>query len=569
MPQQAGHGQSGRDPARFAINGYLDRLLQSFIIAERARLNRYNVAVTLPVNRLAIVLFLVPPVLGADCAALTRLPIPNATIVTAGNVSGGVFEPKGGRPVRNLPPFCRVNAILKPSSDSEIEIEVWMPEPAKWNGKFQGIGNGGYAGAISFDALGTPLRAGFATASTDTGHKAKGGIDASWALNHPEKIIDFGYRAIHETAVTAKTVIKAYYGEAPKRSYFSSCSNGGRQALMEAQRFPEDYDGIIAGAPANNWTRLLTNLVAGVNATLADPKAYFSHKKLAAIDAHAKESCDSQDGLADGIVGDPARCKPDPKALLCSGAESDSCLTRPQAAALEKLYAGLRNSKGKQLFPAISPGGEAEQGGWQPWITGDAPGKSAMFGFGTQFFKNMVYNDPNWDFRTFRPERDLKAAESKMAKHLNATDPDLRRFHARGGKLILYHGWSDAAIPGLSTTQYFESVQKKVGAKTAAQFVRLFMAPGVQHCGGGTGPNVFGQASSSGGDPDRDVFAAIERWVEKGVAPEKIIATKYQRGNSGPVERTRPLCAWPAVAKYKGSGSIDEAANFECAEPGK
>jgi feruloyl esterase len=503
----------------------------------------------------------------ADCSDLARVSIPNTTIVAAESLTSGVFEPKGVRPVRNLPQFCRVNAVLKPSSDSHIEIEVWMPEASKWNGKFQGIGNGGYAGAISFDALGVPLRAGFATASTDTGHKAKGGIDASWALNHPEKVIDFGYRAIHETTVTAKALIRAYYGQGPKRSYFSSCSNGGRQALMEAQRFPDDYDGIVAGAPANNWTGIMATMMAGVQATLGAPGSYIPHAKLAAIQAHAMKSCDSQDGLADGLVNDPAGCRPDPKALLCSGAETDSCLTAPQAEALSRLYGGVVNSKGKQLFPGFSPGGEAEQGGWQPWITGDAPQRSAMFGFVTQFFKNIVYVNPEWDFRSYRVDRDLKAAESKAAKLLNANNPDLRRFQARGGKLILYHGWSDAAIPGESATRYFRSVQRKMGARNTKGFMRLFMAPGVQHCGGGSGPNTFGQASSGGGDPERNVFAAIERWVENGIAPETIIATKYKAGTPGAVERTRPLCAYPKVAKYKGSGSVDDAASFDCEEP--
>ena len=436
-----------------------------------------------------------------------------------------------------------------------------------WNGKFQGVGNGGYAGAVGYGQLAAIVSKGYATAGTDTGHRA-GGQDARWALNNPDKIVDFGHRAIHETAVAAKALIKAHYGEAAKRSYFNSCSNGGRQALMEAQRYPEDYDGIIAGAPANYWSALLSSAASGSKALLADKASYIPSSKLPTIQAAVRASCDLLDGVKDGVLEDPAQCRFDPAPLLCNGAESDSCLTTPQLEALRKVQSGLVDAKGRRLFPPISPGGEAEQGGWGPWITGTAPEKSSMFAFGTQFFKNMVYSNPDWDFRTFETGRDFKVANKRMAPILDATNPDLTRFQGRGGKLIMYHGWSDAAIPGQNTINYFRSVQKKMGAARTGGFVRLFMAPGVQHCAGGSGANVFGQAGPPQRDADHDIGAALERWVEQGVAPERIIATKYKdQSQASGVEKTRPLCAYPMVAKYKGSGDTNDAASFSCAAP--
>ena len=254
--------------------------------------------------------------------------------------------------------------------------------------------------------------------------------------------------------------------------------------------------------------------------------------------------------------------------MQCKGAENDKCLTEPQVKALRKLYDGLRDSKGKLLYSGYAMSGEAEQGGWGPWITGPAPEKSLLFAFGTGYYKNMVFGDPAWDYKKFSLDTDFKTAVVKTAGILDATAPDLRRFRARGGKLILYHGWCDAAIPAQGLIDYYRSVTKKMGAKKTAEFVRLFMAPGMQHCGGGAGPNAFGQGGVAQGDPRTNIAAALERWVEQGIAPEEIIATRNKTAAS-PVVRTRPLCAYPKVAKYKGTGSTDDASNFACVEPGK
>ncbi|MBI4891255.1 MAG: tannase/feruloyl esterase family alpha/beta hydrolase [Acidobacteria bacterium] len=500
----------------------------------------------------------------ADCEALKNLTLKAVTITAAEAVPAGPFTPPDKSKIGNMPPFCRVAATSKPSADSDIQFEVWMPAEG-WNGKFQGVGNGGYAGSISYGAMATAVRAGYATASTDTGHKAAGG-GAGWALGHPEKTADFGHRAIHEMTVHGKALLAAYYGSPAKRAYFSSCSNGGRQALMEAQRYPADYDGIVAGAPANYWTRLMVNGVNLSRETAASESGYIPAAKLPAIQAAALAACDAGDGARDGVIGDPERCRLDLSRLQCKGAENDECLTPGQVKELQVLYGGTKTSKGKVVSPGYTMGGEAESGGWGPWITGAAREKSLMFMFGTEFFKNMVYSDKAWDYRKFDVDRDWKAAEAKAGPLVNADNPNLKAFHARGGKLILYHGWSDAAIPGQMAITYFESVQKKMGAKKTSEFVRLFMVPGMQHCGAGSGANSFGQGGTGKGDPKNNVAAALEHWVEQGVAPEEIIA---MRTAGGKVEKTRPLCAHPKVAKYKGAGDVNDAANWACTAPGK
>ena len=397
------------------------------------------------------------------CDDLKKLALPATTITSAEAVPAGPYTPPGSQAIGDAPAFCRVAGVIKPVDDSNIQFEVWMPASG-WNGKFQGIGNGGLAGSINYTGLADAIRHGYATASTDTGHHAAV-TDGSWALAHPEKIVDFGYRAIHETTDKAKAIVRAFYGDAPRRSYFSSCSNGGRQALMEAQRFPADYDGIIAGAPANFWTHLLTSAITDSQAMLADPASYIPASKIPAIEAATLEACDALDGVKDGVIDNPAQCHFDPSKLLCKGAESDSCLSAPQVAALRKIYDGPRNSKGQQVFPGYSVGGETGGGGWSLWITGPGPAKSLMYAFGTQYFKNMVFDDPAWDFKTFTVDRDLKIADDKTAQRLNATNPDLSAFKKRGGKLIMYHGWSDAAIAPVNAINYYQSVVSKMGAK--------------------------------------------------------------------------------------------------------
>ncbi len=496
----------------------------------------------------------------ATCESLSGLRLPNTTITLAQTVAAGTFTPPGGTaPFAALPAFCRVTGVIKPTNDSEIAFEVWMPV-AGWNGKFQGIGNGGFAGYISYGELRGPLLRGYASASTDTGHK---GNDASWAPGHPEKVADYGHRGIHEMTEKAKLILKAFYGNDPQRSYFSSCSNGGRQALMEAQRYPNDYDGIIAGAPANAFTQTLAGFTWNMQALLNDPASYIPAKKLKAIETAVLSSCDTLDGVKDGVLEDPTACTFDPSVLLCKNGETDECLTDKQILALRKVYGGPRTGKGDQIMPGFTFGGEAEPGGWGDWITGASPATSIQYFFSTQGFKNLVFDDPNWDLKSFQLERDFKAAQAKLARMTDATDPNLKAFNAHGGKLILYHGWSDAALPPMNTINYFDSVVTKVGQKQADRFLRLFMVPGMQHCGGGPGPDWFGQAvTRMQSDPDHDLTLALERWVEQGTAPEQVIAARL--GPSNKPDRTRPLCGYPKVARYTGNGSTDDAVNFKC-----
>jgi feruloyl esterase len=500
-----------------------------------------------------------------DCAALARLTLPAVTVTQSEAVPAGAFTPPGGKTVPEMPAFCRVAGVIKPSPDSDIRFEVWMPASG-WSGRFQGVGNGGFAGTISYAQMAVALKAGDATASTDTGHQSAIATDASWALGHPEKLVDFGYRAIHETTLAAKAFVREFYGKAPAHSYFNSCSNGGRQGLMEAQRYPEDYDGIVSGAPANYWTHLLANGTSDVK-LLLDNEAYIPAGKLPAIQKAVLAACDTSDGVNDGTIENPASCHPDPAVLQCRGAESADCLTEAQAAALRKLYAGSRTADGKPFFFGSPPGGEAESGGWGVWITGKTSVKeSAYWAFSTQFFGNIVFGDPKWDPSTFDLDRDSKVADDKAGKVLNAVDPDLRRFHARGGKLLLYHGWSDAAIPAANTIAYYESVVATMGAKEAAGFVRLFLVPGMQHCTGGSGATSFGQSGPGSGNANGDIVTALEGWVEKGVPPDGLVAVRRKLASdpASEVVRSRPLCAYPLVAKYKGTGSVEDAANFSC-----
>ncbi|HEV2306088.1 MAG TPA: tannase/feruloyl esterase family alpha/beta hydrolase [Candidatus Acidoferrales bacterium] len=528
-----------------------------------------RISVFLTVTFTAVALFASSSMAQRSCESLASLKLTDTTIVSAASVPAGPFSVPGGGPFRpeslTLPAFCRVVGVIKPTADSDIKFEVWMPSQG-WNGKFEGVGNGGFAGSINYRHLAAALGAKFAAASTDTGHEAPG-IETNWALGHPEKIVDFGYRAIHLTSVIGKTIVHDFYGSVPRYSYFSSSSNGGRQALMEAQRFPSDYDGIIAGAPANFWTHLMVDAIWVAQALYAKPGSYISSSKLPAIHDAVLSACDAADGVKDGIINDPTRCHFHPETLLCRGPETPACLTAPEVAALKKLYAGPVDSKGHQLFPGTVPGGELGPSSWRVWITGHPPSnKGVGFRFGTQFFSNMIFNDPTWDFRTFNFDADVQLTDKKMARILNATDPNLTAFKARGGKLILYQGWADPAVSPLNTVNYYEGIVSAMGHMQTESFVRLYMVPGMTHGPGGPGPDSFGALPEPNAHSSHSMFRALEQWVERGVAPHAIIATKYARA-SGParaIEMTRPLCPYPEVAQYKGAGDIHDAANFVC-----
>jgi hypothetical protein len=448
-----------------------------------------------------------------------------------------------------------------------------------WNGKYEQVGNGGWAGAIPVSALIEPLRRGYAAAGTDDGHVGGGG--ASWAIGHPEKLIDFGYRAVHETNLQAQALIRAFYGKDASLSYFVGCSDGGREALMEAQRYPEDFKGIIAGAPASFWSHLFTGFVWNEQALLKDPASSIPAAKLPVIQKAVLAVCDKLGGVKDGLIEDPRACHFDPQVLLCKGADGQDCLTAPQIQALSKIYAGPKNPRtGTQIFPGYPPGTESVPGTWAAWIIPSPQGTAIQASFGNSYYGQAVFEKPEWDFRALNFDSDVAFGDEKAGPILNALNPDLRSFRANGGKLIQYHGWGDPAISPLSSIEYYESVRSFLGkyqdprsdsSKPVQDFYRLFMVPGMGHCGGGLGPNSFGNAGRGPApgttDPERDIVSALDRWVEKGVSPDHIIGSGTVAGDSSK-KMTRPLCPYPQVAQYKGTGDSNDASSFACKEPG-
>ncbi|HYL34958.1 MAG TPA: tannase/feruloyl esterase family alpha/beta hydrolase, partial [Bryobacteraceae bacterium] len=480
------------------------------------------------------------------CESLKSLSLPGVTIRSAAAVPAGSFTlPAAG--TRNtsveVPEFCRVVGVIAP----EIRFELWLP--AQWNKKFLVVGNGGLAGSISYAPMVAPLRQGYATSSTDTGHQGSGN-DGSWALGHFERVVDFAHRAIHALTETDKAIVQAFYAGAPARSYFQGCSAGGEQALQEAQRYPLDFDGIIAGDPANNWTHHYIGGHLWVALTMSGD-GYIPAGKVPLIADAVNNACDALDGIKDGVLNDPRRCHFDPATLACKQGDEPNCLTGAQVEAVKKLWTGVRNADGDQLYPGLLPGGEAGPGGWANWITGTEPGKGGHANLGIPFFKYVVFEDPNWDYHTFKFEappgfdNDVDFTDAKLAAMLNAMNPDLSAFKAHGGKLIHYHGWSDPDITPLNSINYYESVAKAMshggnhGLRNTREFYRLFMVPGMQHCGGGPGPSSF------------NMLEALDQWVDHGVAPDKIIASHLTNGT---VDRTRPLCPYPMEAHWTGSG---------------
>jgi Tannase and feruloyl esterase len=504
-------------------------------------------------------------VYAADCSSLKTLRLPDTIITVAEPVTSGVLEIPDATPQRDLPAFCRVAGEFRPSSDSRIGFEVWLPAQG-WNGRLLGAGNGGFAGEIWYDQLATYLKRGFAVAGTDAGHRAEN-TDASWAYRHPEKVIDFGWRAIHLTAERAKQVLDAYYGKPADKSYFDACSDGGREALMEAQRFPEDYDGILAGAPANAWSTMLAAGAGTMQKLTGDPRGYVPPRKLPAIQRASLAACDAGDGDTDGVIGDPAKCHFDPQVLLCKAEDSADCLTQPQIDSVKALYAGAKDEQGRTIFPGFTMGDETS---WKVWVVGDDPGASLGSRFVRNYFRYIATDDPKINVLTSSMSDLLRHSREKGAPDLDATNPDLSRFAAHGGKLILYHGWNDPAISPLNTVFYVGTVEGAMGAQKAESFLRLYMVPGMEHCLGGPGASALGQfGTATAAEPKYGLFDSLVNWVEKGSPIENVIATKYGAGPDGAmkVTFTRPLCAFPKVARYKGSGDNNDAANFTCVAP--
>jgi feruloyl esterase len=478
-----------------------------------------------------------------SCEELAKLAVVHSTVTLAETVPVGQLKlPAGAVPTfpgapppnfGNLPALCRVAATLKPSSDSNIKIEVWMPAEG-WNGKLESVGNGAWAGSIGYRDLATAVTAGYAAASTDTGHTE---TTAAFVVGHPDKLIDFAYRAVHEMTLASKAISTAYYGKPPVRAYFNGCSTGGRQALAEAQRYPADYDGIIAGAAANYpshlqgaqvWTTQITNQSDG----------YIPPAKYPLIHKAVLASCDALDGVTDRVLEDPRRCHFDPATIACKGPDAPTCLTAAQVDVVRKIYVG----PGPSLFPGLEPGSEL---GWAT-LSGTQP-----MALAAETYQYLVFKDPNWDYLKFDAARDMATADKVIGPTMNSIDPNLKAFFGHGGKLLMYHGWADPGISPQNSVNYFTSVEDTMGGKLkAANSIRLFMVPGMGHCAGGDGTDNF------------DKIGTLASWVETNKAPDQIPAAHKTKGV---VDKTRPLCPYPQTAHYKGSGSTDEAANFVCA----
>jgi feruloyl esterase len=482
------------------------------------------------------------------CDNLSKLSLPQTVITMAASVTPGAFAPPasfslnlqpGDVAYKNLPAFCRVAATMRPTSDSEIKIEIWLPPSAAWNGKFMAVGNGGQAGEIYYHKMGLPLTLGYAVASTDTGHEGKGD-DGSYALGHPEKVIDFGYRAVHEMVVKSKAIVAEYYSRNARFSYWNGCSTGGRQGFEDLQRYPGDFDSVIAGAPAIN-PRSAAQVMWVAQAVHKGEASFIPSAKFPVIQRAVLNACDATDGVKDGVLEDPTRCKFDPNAILCKGADGPDCLTAAQVESARKIYSPAINPRTKeQIFPGFEPGSEK---GWG-FAASAQPPQLTLTGL-----RNRVFKDPNWDYKTFNFDSDV-ALLDRESKAINAMDPNLTPFFSHGGKLLQYHGWNDNLIAPQNSVNYYNSVADTLGgASKVSDSYRLFMVPGMAHCRGGDGTDRF------------DVISVLEQWVEKGKGPESIIASRYVGDK---VERTRPLCPYPQVAAYKGTGSTDDATKFAC-----
>jgi feruloyl esterase len=482
------------------------------------------------------------------CGIMATMEIRGGMVTAAEPVAAGAFvPPANGRgrgapaPFADLPAFCRVSAVLRPSADSAIKIEVWLPDSG-WNGKLEAIGGQGWAGSIGYPALRAALQRGYAAAATDSGHT---GGEGTFALEHPEQLADFAYRSAHEMTVAAKALAARFFGTAPRLSYWDGCSTGGRMALTEAQRFPEDFDGIVAGAPANFSSHQAAQMMSVALAVHRDQASFIPPAKYPLIHQAALAACDARDGVKDGVIEDPSRCSFDPKLLECKSGDAETCLTAPQVAAARAIYAPIVNPRTKQdLFPGLAFGSEL---GWG-LLAGPQP-----LAFPREIYQFIVFKNPAWDYRTLDLDRDVMRAEKAYDGMMDAVSPDLTAFFGRGGKLLQYHGWSDQAVAPGNSIRYYESVAKKDGGLARVQeSYRLFMVPGMTHCVGGEGTGTF------------DALAALEQWREMGTAPTRIPASRVSNGT---VTRTRPLCPYPQVAAYTGTGSTDEAANFVCRVP--
>jgi feruloyl esterase len=509
-----------------------------------------------------------------SCASLANFQFADTKINSAQSQPGGAYVAPDAWHLAftNLPPYCEVQATISPTPDSSINVRVWMPT-ARYNGRYLGTGNGGYAGGFFFSELADGINRGFATANTDMGATGAAGVNGDALVGHPEKWKDFGWRATHLMTTFSKALINAFYGNPANRSYFSGCSTGGQQALMEAQRFPYDYDGILAGAPAFNRTHLHTVSVASYRATHASPASYIPATKFDVINQAVLAQCRGQDGGAktDAFLTDPRECKFDPATLACpAGIDGPSCLNPDQVVAMKAYYAGSVNlATGAVINPGNARGSETSN----PAELGLALNESLNEPSFDSLFK-WVFG-LTWQWQTFDFNRDVASVDQVLAADLNANSTDLRPFAGNGGKLVLYAGWADPLIPSQSSINYFNALVAAYGGtqfntalKKTQTFARLFMAPGMYHCKEGPGPSSFGGVIAQPApsyDAQYDLLTALTQWVEQGAAPTSVIATKYKSDTPQlGIAMQRPICSYPQIPVYNGAGDPNVATSFRC-----
>jgi feruloyl esterase len=497
------------------------------------------------------------------CSAISSLSLPDTRITRAEAIlANGAHTVAGTEkglgltaPVEIHRPFCRVIGVVAPA----INFEVWMPLE-DWNGRFRGVGLGAFYGKLPYAVMAEALDAGYAVGGTDTGHQSES-FDGTWAMRDGKLnqgvVEDWTQRGIHEMTVKSQAIVAEVYGQPAQYSYFTGCSSGGFQAMTEAQRYPDDYDGILAGAPANFITHLQAAQISFGLAAHVDPATRLDTpiNKLPMLHEAVLATCDALDGVEDSLIENPAVCPFDPQQLACTGADSATCLTAPQVQAVKRIYADILRSDGTKIFPGFPKGSELN---WH-LMAGGYLGSTGQIEFAEAMYRYFVFQDPNWDYASMDLDRDVAYADQHAGKLLNSNDPDLRLFRDRGGKLIQYHGWADWGITPYNSIDYFNAVTETVGGsmseearRDVQEFHRLFLMPGMSHCRGGAGPDKF------------DGLGALEAWVERGQAPERIVASKVEGGS---VVRTRPLCVYPEVAQYDGNGSTDDAENFVCVLP--
>jgi len=478
-----------------------------------------------------------------DCAQLTALRIPEVRIVKTTDIRpdpvwmSPLAQPPGGLSLPVKRRFCRVEGVI----EDEIGFELWLPQPSEWTGRLLTSGNGGFAGFIRYEGLAKGVNRGFASASTDTGHKIS---EVAWPIGKPRRLENYGHRAMHLLAVNAKQIIAAYYGRASAHNYFLGCSGGGMQGMNEVQKYPADYDGIIAGAHGRSIVGISARWLNSALIAKYQPLANLTNADWDRVAATAIKLCDGKDGAVDGIIGDPRQCAFDPG--------TTPGLSPAQSRTARLLYGPVLGKGGTELFPAFKAGVA-----YRPISDPGRPG---------ELFGQWLHNDVNWDPRSFDAATDVPNAEDAVPG-ASPTNPNLSAFYARGGKMISFHGWSDEIVPVQSTIDYYQSVQRYMGAETVAKFYKLYLASGMNHCRGGVGPDSFGfwgEDEVADPNPGNDLLMAMVQWVEQGIEPGRIVATKFEGGK--PV-MTRPVCQWPQSLRYNGKGDVSAAESWTCVSP--